>query len=695
MPSLHDSSGMIGIGSSSVHDRSVRLNPITKYNNILRGIGTAEFDFIHLLSLVKLVIKFTGSMSKYRIRSMAEYHEAYDKSVSDPESFWAEVASEFTWSRKWDKVLDWDFDDFNVRWFDGAELNITENCLDRHLEERGGKRALIWEPNDPDEQAREFTYAELLREVCRVSNILRSRGVKRGDRVCIYMPMVPELAFAVLACARIGAIHSVVFAGFSAASLNNRINDSDCSLVLTADGSYRGSKKIGLKNIVDEALKTCPTVKDVIVLKRTGDEVSMLAGRDHWWHDLLKDADDDAAPETMKAEDMLFILYTSGSTGKPKGVVHTCGGYMVYSWYTFLNVFQYDENDIYWCTADIGWITGHSYIIYGPLLAGATTMMFEGVPTWPAPDRFWKVVEKHDVNIFYTAPTAIRALEAMGNEYVEPYKMESLKVLGTVGEPINKEAWDWYNEKVGKERCPIVDTWWQTETGGIMISPLANITPLKPTYATLPLPGVRLLIVDNDGNELEGNDVEGNLCISFPWPGILRTTYGDHKRCRDTYFSTYKNLYFTGDGCRRDEDGFYRISGRVDDVINVSGHRMGTAEVESAINEHRSIVESAVVGYPHPIKGQGIYAYVIPDGPYDSEDALRQEIISTVNSIIGPIAKPDKIQVVKGLPKTRSGKIMRRILRKIAENNTSDLGDTSTLLDPTVVDEIIEGAITK
>ncbi len=632
-------------------------------------------------------------MSKHRIRSMAEYQEAYAKSVQDPESFWAAVASEFKWRKPWDTVLDWNFDDFNVKWFDGAELNITENCLDRHIAERGNKKALIWEPNDPNEEIREFTYSELLKEVCRVADVLLSKGVKKGDRVCIYMPMVPELAFAVLACARIGAIHSVVFAGFSATSLENRINDSDCSMVLTSDGSYRGGKKIELKAIVDEALKNCPTVTNVIVLKRTGDDVNMVDGRDHWWHELSKNASDGLQPEVMKAEDMLFILYTSGSTGKPKGVVHTCGGYMVYSWYTFMNVFQYEEEDVYWCTADIGWVTGHSYIIYGPLLAGATTMMFEGVPTWPAPDRFWKVVEKHNVNIFYTAPTAIRALEAMGDEHVEPFKMGSLRVLGTVGEPINKEAWDWYNEKVGKSRCPIVDTWWQTETGGIMISPLANITPLKPTYATLPLPGVQLLIVDSDGNELKGNDVEGNLCIGFPWPGILRTTYGDHKRCRDTYFSTYKNLYFTGDGCRRDSDGFYRISGRVDDVINVSGHRMGTAEVESAINEHGSIVESAVVGYPHSIKGQGIYAYVIPDGPYDDEESLKNEIISTVNNLIGPIAKPDKIQVVKGLPKTRSGKIMRRILRKIAENDTTNLGDTSTLLDPAVVDEIIKGAI--
>jgi acetyl-CoA synthetase len=683
----------MGIGSSSVQEFRKRTQPTDKTHINPEILIAAEIDFIHLFSIVKLAIKFSRSMSKYRIRSMADYQEAYNKSVNDPESFWSDVASEFMWKKRWDKVLEWNFDDFNVRWFDGAELNITENCLDRHIYERGDKRALIWEPNDPNEDIREFTYKELLSEVCKVSDMLLAKGVKKGDRVCIYMPMVPELAFAVLACARIGAIHSVVFAGFSAASLENRIKDSDCSMVLTSDGSYRGSKKIELKSIVDEALLNCPAVENVIVLKRTGHDVDMVNGRDHWWHELSKNASDEVAPEIMKAEDMLFILYTSGSTGKPKGVVHTCGGYMVYSWYTFLNVFQYEKNDIYWCTADIGWITGHSYIIYGPLLAGATTMMFEGVPTWPTPARFWQVVEKHKVNIFYTAPTAIRALEARGPEYVTPYEMPSLKVLGTVGEPINKEAWDWYNEKVGKGRCPIVDTWWQTETGGIMISPLANITPLKPTYATLPLPGVQLMIVDGDGKELKGNGVEGNLCIKFPWPGILRTTYGDHKRCRDTYFSTYKELYFTGDGCMRDEDGFYRISGRVDDVINVSGHRMGTAEVESAINEHKSIVESAVVGYPHSIKGQGIYAYVIPDGPYESEEVLKKEITATVNELIGPIAKPDMIQVVKGLPKTRSGKIMRRILRKIAENDTSNLGDTSTLLDPTVVDEIIKGAL--
>jgi acetyl-CoA synthetase len=516
--------------------------------------------------------------------------------------------------------------------------------------------------------------------------------VKKGDRVCIYMPMVPELAFAVLACARIGAIHSVVFAGFSSNSLKDRINDSSCSMLLTADGSFRGNKTISLKKIVDEALVDCDSIENVIVLKRTGASTNIIAGRDHWWHELVDKADSECVAEVMDAEDKLFILYTSGSTGKPKGVVHTCAGYMVYAWYTFINVFQYEPDDIYWCTADIGWVTGHSYIVYGPLLEGATTMMYEGIPTYPEADRFWKIIEKHNVNIFYTAPTAIRALEACGIDYVKTYKMESLKVLGTVGEPINKEAWDWYNDHVGKGNCPIVDTWWQTETGRIMISAIANVTPLKPTYAGLPLPGVQLILVGEDGEELIGNDVEGNLCIKFPWPGILRTTYGDHKRCRDTYFSTYKNLYFTGDGCKRVHEGFYRIIGRVDDVINMSGHRLGTAEIESAINEHPVIVESAVVGYPHDIKGQAIYAYVIPEKEVTDEVQIKKEIIDIVSKIIGPIAKPDKIQIVKGLPKTRSGKIMRRILRKVAQNNFEELGDTSTLLDPGVVEEIITGS---
>lgn len=627
-----------------------------------------------------------------RITSLSQYHETYRKSVEQPEAFWADVASEFQWKRKWDRVLDWNFDTFEVKWFSGGKLNITENCLDRHLTTRGDQIAILWEGNDPSEPNRSLTYRQLHEQVCRFANVMKSHGIGKGDRVCIYMPMVPELAVAVLACARIGAIHSVVFAGFSANSIQERINDSGCCAVLTSDGAFRGPKAIPIKEIVDEALEKCPTVKTVIAYKRTGSNVNMKAGRDYWWHDEMAKADGACEAQETDAEDMLFILYTSGSTGKPKGVVHTCGGYMVYAWYTFTNVFQYNEGDIYWCTADVGWVTGHSYIIYGPLLAGATTMMFEGIPTYPDAGRFWQVVDKHKVNIFYTAPTAIRSLEAHGYEYVKPYKLDSLRVLGSVGEPINHEAWEWYHQNIGKGRCPIVDTWWQTETGGIMISPLAGITPEKPTFATLPLPGVQPMLVDNEGKEITENNVEGNLCIKFPWPGMLRTTYGDHERCRTNYFSSYKNLYFTGDGCRRDDDGYYRIIGRVDDVINVSGHRMGTAEVENAINEHPLVVESAVVGYPHDIKGQGIYAYVICEHAPEDEAILRKEIHEVVTKVIGPIAKPDKIQVVPGLPKTRSGKIMRRILRKIAENDISNLGDTSTLLDPGIVDVIKEGA---
>lgn len=627
-----------------------------------------------------------------RINNFEEYKEAYRQSVANPEAFWAEVAGQFQWRRPWDKVLKWNFDTFDVKWFIGGRLNITENCLDRHLDSIGDSVAILWEGNDPSEPNRRLTYRALHGEVCRFANVLKKHGAKKGDRICIYMPMVPELAIAVLACARIGAIHSVVFAGFSATSLQGRINDSACSLVLTSDGAYRGAREIPIKKIVDEALEQCPTVSEVIVYKRTGSNINMQPGRDCWWHDEMENADAYCEAEETDAEDMLFILYTSGSTGKPKGVVHTVGGYMVFTWYTFLNVFQYNRGDIYWCTADIGWVTGHSYIIYGPLLAGATTMMFEGIPTYPDFGRFWQIVDKHKVNIFYTAPTAIRSLEAAGLSFVKPYKLDSLRVLGTVGEPINQEAWEWYHLNIGKGRCPIVDTWWQTETGGIMISPLAGITPEKPTFATLPLPGVQLMLVDNEGKEITENNIEGNLCIPFPWPGILRTTYGDHERCRQTYFSSYKNLYFTGDGCKRDDNGYYRIIGRVDDVINVSGHRMGTAEVESAINEHPNVVESAVVGYPHDIKGQGIYAYVICEHDPGDQQQLRKEILEVVTKVIGPIAKPDIIQVVPGLPKTRSGKIMRRILRKIAANDTANLGDTSTLLDPAVVETIMRGA---
>lgn len=628
-----------------------------------------------------------------KINTFEEYQAEYARSVATPELFWARKANSFYWYKKWDSVLNWNFNEPNVKWFEGGKLNITENCLDRHLKKKGDKTAITWVPNDPNEASRCLSYEELHREVCKFSNVLRSNGAKKGDRICLYMPMVPELAIAVLACARIGAIHSVVFAGFSAQSLADRINDASCNLVVTADGAFRGTKTIGLKAIVDEGLQQCESVEKVVVLERTKESIHMQEGRDVWWHEEMISASEIRPAEVMNSEDPLFVLYTSGSTGKPKGVVHTTAGYMVYAEYSFRNVFQYEDGDVYWCTADIGWITGHSYIIYGPMLAGATTMMFEGVPTYPDAGRFWDVVDKYQVNIFYTAPTAIRALQAKGLDYVKPYKLDSLKVLGTVGEPINEEAWQWYHEHIGKEKCPIVDTWWQTETGGIMISPLAGITELKPTYATLPLPGIQPCLVDADGQEIEGNDVSGNLCIKYPWPSMIRTTYGDHERCRQVYFSTYQDKYFTGDGCRRDEDGFYRITGRVDDVINVSGHRIGTAEVEDAINTYEKVVESAVVGYPHEIKGQGIYAFVICDGDVENEEVLKTAILTQVTKVIGPIAKPDKIQVVSGLPKTRSGKIMRRILRKVASGDASNLGDTSTLLDPSVVDKIKQGAI--
>ena len=627
-----------------------------------------------------------------KIDSFSDYNRAYEHSVNDPQGFWEDVASTFSWQSKWDKVLDWEFDTPNVNWFVNGKLNITENCLDRHLADKGDKIAIIWEPNDPNEDAISITYNELHQRVCEFANVLLNNGAKKGDRICLYMPMVPELAIATLACARIGAIHSVVFAGFSAKALADRINDADCNILLTSDGLFRGTKQLCLKDIADEALKHCNTIDACIVLKRTNQDVNMVDGRDLWWHDELQKVNHDCDAQIMDSEDPLFVLYTSGSTGKPKGVQHHCGGYMVYAEYSFRNVFQYEEDDVYWCTADIGWITGHSYIIYGPLLSGATTIMFEGVPTFPDAGRFWEICEKHRVNIFYTAPTAIRALQAYGTEVIEKYDLSSLKTLGSVGEPINEEAWEWYYKNIGKEKCWIVDTWWQTETGGIMISPLAHITKMKPTFATLPLPGIQPCLVDTDGNEIQGNDVEGNLCVKFPWPSMIRTTYGDHERCKQVYFSTYPGKYFTGDGCKRDKDGFYRITGRVDDVINVSGHRMGTAEVENGINEHVSVVESAVVGYPHDIKGQGIYAYVILDSSIDGSEDLKKEILLTVTTEIGPIAKPDKIQFVSGLPKTRSGKIMRRILRKVAEGDTSNLGDTSTLLDPNVVQEIINGA---
>ena len=627
-----------------------------------------------------------------KINSLEEYHQQYKKAVDDPQGFWNEKAETFNWKKKWNKTLEWEFETPDIKWFLGGKLNITENCLDRHLESRGDKVAILFEPNDPNQSSEEITYKELHSRVCAFANVLKRNGAKKGDRICLYMPMTPELAIATLACARIGAIHSVVFAGFSARSLEDRINDATCNIVVTADGAYRGAKTIDLKGIVDKALETCPSIEKCIVQKRIGSVIEMKEGRDVWLTEELRMVDDNCPSEEMHSEDMLFVLYTSGSTGKPKGVVHTCGGYMVYAEYSFRNVFQYEEGDVYWCTADIGWITGHTYIVYGPLLAGATTVMFEGVPTYPDAGRFWDVCDKHQINLFYTAPTAIRALEAHGLDFVKPYKLDSLKVLGSVGEPINEEAWHWYNDHIGKGNCPIVDTWWQTETGGILISPLAGITPLKPSYATLPLPGIQPCLVDADGNEIEGNDVQGNLCMKFPWPSMLRTTYGDHERCKTVYFSAYKGKYFTGDGCRRDKDGYYRITGRVDDVINVSGHRFGTAEIEAAIDEHDNVVETAVVGYPHDIKGQGIYAYVICNNPPADMDAFLKEINAVVVEIIGPIAKPDKVQVVSGLPKTRSGKIMRRILRKVAEGDVSNLGDTSTLLDPDVVEEIKAGA---
>lgn len=615
----------------------------------------------------------------------------------DPEGFWANVADHFYWRRKWDKVLEWNFKDPEIKWFSGGKLNITENCLDRHLGTLANSPAIIWEPNDPEERHRVLTYRELYNKVCQFANVLKNNGVKRGDRVCIYMGMIPELAIAMLACARIGAIHSIVFGGFSAQSIADRIQDAQCSLVITCDGAYRGAKDIPLKSVIDDALMSCPSVKKVIVCTRTRTPVSMLKGRDVWWEDEIKQVETMGNPacpaEEMDAEDLLFILYTSGSTGKPKGVVHTCGGYMVYANYTFVNTFQYQPGEVYFCTADIGWITGHSYIAYGPLSAGATTLMFEGVPTYPDAGRLWEIVDKFRVNTLYTAPTAIRSLMSFGLGPVNHKDLSSLKKLGSVGEPINEEAWHWFKDHIGKGRCPIVDTWWQTETGGIMITPIAGITKEKPGYATLPLPGVQPVLVDENGKELKGNGVSGNLCIKFPWPGMLRSTYGDHERFRKTYFSTYENMYFTGDGCLRDEDGYYRITGRVDDVLNVSGHRIGTAEVENAINMHAGVVESAVVGYPHDIKGQGIYAYVIMERLTHDPDLTKRDIAQTVSRIIGPIAKPDKIQIVSGLPKTRSGKIMRRILRKIAENELDNLGDTSTLLDPAVVDEIKRGRL--
>lgn len=641
----------------------------------------------------------------YQIKSIEQYQEDYHRSIHDPEAFWGDIAGHFQWRKPWEKVLEWNFTEPKIEWFKGGKLNITENCLDRHVLEHGHEPALIWEPNDPAEQHRVLTYQRLLEKVCRFAHVLKNNGVKKGDRVCIYMGMIPELAIAVLACARIGAIHSVVFGGFSAQSIADRLYDAQAEFIVTCDGAYRGAKDIPLKSVIDDALIGNRTIKKVIVCTRTRTPVSMLKGRDVWWEEEMKHVEEQGLnyieAEEMDAEDPLFILYTSGSTGKPKGVVHTCGGYMVWTNYTFLNVFQYKHGQVHFCTADIGWITGHSYIVYGPLSAGATSLMFEGVPTWPDAGRFWEIIDKYKVNVFYTAPTAIRSLMGFGTGPLHGSSLSSLQVLGTVGEPINEEAWHWYDEHVGKGRCPIVDTWWQTETGGVLISNLAGITPAKPSWATLPLPGLQMTLVDENGKEVkaEGDEtVSGNLCIKAPWPGILRTTYGDHERCRTNYFATYPGMYFTGDGAMRDKDGNYRITGRVDDVLNVSGHRIGTAEVENAINMHAGVVESAVVGYPHDIKGQGIYAYVIYQGSHGQDthgtaEMIRKDILQTVTRIIGAIAKPDKIQFVSGLPKTRSGKIMRRILRKIAEGETQNLGDTTTLLDPAVVEEIRKGKL--
>ena len=621
------------------------------------------------------------------IRNIEEYHKQYKFSVNEPEKFWDNYSKQFLWQKRSKKILNWNFDDPEIKWFEDGKLNITENIFERN-KDKENQNAIIWEPNEPEEEGKSFTYGELFKEVCKFSNVLKKMGIKKGDRVIIYLPMIPEAAISMLACARIGAVHSVVFAGFSANSLSDRINDCLAKAVITSDGNFRGSKTVPVKEVVDEALKTCTSVKNVLTIRRTSNKVQMKNNRDFWYHDKVKNVDDYCPPEEMNSEDLLFILYTSGSTGKPKGVVHSCAGYMLYTHFTFENVFQYSEGDTYWCTADVGWITGHSYIVYGPLLRGAKTIMFEGVPTYPDASRFWNIIDKYKVNQFYTAPTAIRALQSFGDKFLENSDLSSLKVIGSVGEPINEEAWNWYNEKVGKNRCPIVDTWWQTETGGIMISPLPNIIDCKPTYATLPLPGIQPVLLDNNGNEIIDNNVEGNLCVKFPWPSILRTTYGDHKRCKETYFSTFKGYYFTGDGAKRDDNGMYRILGRVDDVINVSGHRIGTAEVEDAINQDNKVIESAVVGFPHEIKGQGIFGFVIVKNQDDKTDYFNS-IRNTVSKYIGPIAKPDKILVVPGLPKTRSGKIMRRILRKIASDEFNNFGDISTLLNPEIVDQII------
>jgi acetyl-CoA synthetase len=631
-------------------------------------------------------------MNRFEIKNIKDYNLAYSESVNNPEKFWEKIASDnFKWKRKWDSVLTYDFSIPKIEWFSGSELNITENCIDRHLNDKGEKTAILFEPNDPNFPAEHITYNQLYKRVNRFANVLKSNGITKGDRVCIYLPMIPDLAISLLACARIGAIHSVVFAGFSSSALTSRINDCNCKMVITSDGSNRGDKKIVLKDIVDKALESCPTVETVLVAKCANLEITMVANRDKWLKPLLDKASEKIDSVAMKAEDPLFILYTSGSTGRPKGMVHTTAGYMVYTSYTFKNIFQYESNDIYWCTADIGWITGHSYIVYGPLLNGATTVMFEGVPSFPNYSRFWKIIEKHKINQFYTAPTAIRALAKQGNEFIKPHDLSSLKVIGTVGEPINEEAWNWYNELVGNSKCPIVDTWWQTETGGILISPIPNSFSGKPAYATLPFIGIQPALMDSNGKEINKLKAEGRLAIKFPWPSIARTIWGNHKRYKETYFSTFDGFYFSGDGAQREKNGHYRITGRVDDVIIVSGHNLGTAPIEEAINEHEKISESAVVGFSHPIKGNALYGFITLKSFDNQIDyiSLKDKINKIISEQIGPIAKLDKIQFTDGLPKTRSGKIMRRILRKIANNDISDLGDTSTLLNPEVVEEII------
>jgi len=630
---------------------------------------------------------------KQNIDSYKKYKEIYEESISDPEKFWEEKAKSFFWHKKWNKVLSWDFNKPEIKWFEGGKLNITENCIDRHLQKNGNQIAIKWIANNPKEKSQTLTYKELHEKVCQFANVLKKNGAKKGDRICLYMPMVPQLAIAVLACARIGAIHSVVFAGFSAKSLSDRINDAKCNILITADGGYRGDKITPLKKIANDAMKNSLSIKKCIVLKRTQVSVRMTKNRDLWWHEEMNNSNNNCPAEIMDSEDPLFILYTSGSTGKPKGIQHSTAGYMIYTEFSFRNVFQYKKGDLYWCTADIGWITGHSYIIYGPLLSGATTVMFEGIPSYPNFSRFWEIIDEHKINIFYTAPTAIRALEAQGDEFVHPYNLSSLKVLGTVGEPINEDAWNWYNEKIGNLNTPIVDTWWQTETGGIMISNLAGITPSKATYATLPLPGIQPCLMNEKGEEIFENNIEGRLCIKFPWPSIARTIYGNHKRFKETYFSKFQNKYFTGDGAYRDENHLYRITGRVDDIIIVSGHNLGTAEIESAIDQHNDVCETAVVSYPHPIKGNAIYAYVVCHHEPEKNNQLKQEINNLLSKELGPIAKADKIQFVKDLPKTRSGKIMRRILRKLACGDSKNLGDTSTLLNPLIVTEIKDSVI--